>query len=76
MIPLLIFLGDSDDEEVDLHESHSNPSSMDPTSEPGPPSENPTNKPTLEPNYDALSEPSESMREVYMGHLASGDILR
>ena len=44
--------------------------SVEPTPEPGPPSETPTKEMTLEHDSDALSEPSTPTREGYMGHLS------
>ena len=49
---------------------------IEPTPDPGPPSEKTTKEPTLEPNYDVLSEPSAPMREDSMGHLAPKEIVR
>ena len=54
-MPLSIYPEDSDDEE-----SLSDPPSFEPTLEPGPPREKPTKEQTLEPDDDALSEPSET----------------
>ena len=69
-MPPLIYPEDSDNED-----SLSNPPSADPTPKPETPSENTTKEPTLERDYDALSEPSTPMREDSMGQLYPKDIV-
>ena len=52
-MPLLIYPEYSNNEEYLI-----DPPSMEPTPDPGTPSEKPTKEPTLKPYSDALSEPS------------------
>ena len=49
---------------------------MYPTPEPGPRSEKPTDEPTLEPNYDALTEILAPTREGSMGNISPKYIVR
>ena len=71
VIPTLIYPEDSDNEDSPI-----NPPYMEPTSETGPPSKKPSKETTLEPDYDALPEPSASKREGSMGHLVLKYIVR
>ena len=74
--PTLIYPDNSNDNEDNPRESLSNPTYADPTSEPVPPGEKPTKEPTLEPDSDALLEPSAPTSEGYTGQLSPKDILR
>ena len=49
---------------------------MDLTLKPGRSSKIPTKELTLEPKYDAPSDPYTTTREYYVGHIALGDIAR
>ena len=69
-MPLLIFPEESGNEE-----SPSHPPSVEATPDPGPPSKKTTEELTLEPDSDALLEPSAPMREDYMGQLSPKDIV-
>ena len=71
LMPPLIYSEDSNNDY-----SLRNPPPVEPTLEPGPPSEKTTEEPTSEPDSDALSEPSVPMREDTMGHLSPKDIVR
>ena len=61
--------------ESDNKESLSDPISAEPTPYPGHPSKKPTEEMTLEPDSDALLEPSAPTREVYLGQLSPKDIV-
>ena len=75
MTPPLIYPEDPNNEEDNPREYLSIPLSVNPTPLPGPPNENPTEEPPLEPNYNALSEPFAPTREGYMVHLSPKDIV-
>ena len=62
IMPPLIYPEESDDDN-----SLSDPSSAEPTLEPGPSSDKPTKELASEPDYDALSEPSTPTRGYSMG---------
>ena len=70
MIPPLIYLEDSDNEESLIY-----PPSEKPTSEPRPLREKYNEEPTSEPDYDAISEPSAPTKGDSIGHLAPKDIV-
>ena len=76
MMPLIIFLEDSNYKEEDPRESPSKTTSEEPTPEPGSPSEKPTEETTLETYYDSISEPSAPTREGSMGYLSPRDTVR
>ena len=63
-------------EDSDNKESPNNPLSAEIIPEPVPPSKNPTDELTLEPYYDALSEPCAPTREGSMEHLPPKYIMR
>ena len=54
VMPTLIYLENSGEEEDDPCESPSNPPYTEPTLEPGPPSEKPTKEPISEPDFGSL----------------------
>ena len=70
VMPPLMYPEESDDEEF-----LSKPPSTETTPDPGPPSKKTTEELTLEPDSDALLEPSAPMREDYMGQLSPKDIV-
>ena len=71
VMPPLIYLEESDDEEYLI-----NPPSTEPTPELRSPSEKTTKEPTSEPYYDALSVPYAPTREDSVGKISPKDIVR
>ena len=76
VMPQLIYLDKSDDEEYNPRESLSDPLTTEPIPKPEPTSGKPTKEPTLEPDSDALSEPFKPMMKGSMGRLAPKYIVR
>ena len=74
MMPQLIYLDKSDDEEYNPRESLRDPPSADPTSEPIPTREKTNKELTSEPDYDVMSEPSVPKRDCSMDNLSPGYI--